>query len=65
MMAVWSLFGLTDMMVINANKTLLVGIANVMAVVLFIIAGKVYWLDTMVMMTATILGGYFGAHYTR
>lgn len=39
--------------------------SNVTAVVLFIVAGKVYWLDTMVMMTATILGGYFGAHYTR
>lgn len=65
MMAVWSLFGLSDMMVINANKTLLVGIANVMAVVLFIIAGKVYWKDTTVMMIATILGGYFGAHYTK
>jgi uncharacterized membrane protein YfcA len=65
MMATWALFGLSDIMIINANKTLLVGIANVMAVVLFIIAGKVYWLHTCVMMTATILGGYFGAHYTK
>lgn len=65
MMATWALFGLSDIMVINANKTLLVGIANVMAVVLFILAGKVFWWHTGVMMAATILGGYFGAHYTK
>jgi uncharacterized membrane protein YfcA len=65
MMATWSLFGLSDIRVINANKTLLVGVANVMAVILFIGAGKVYWLHTSVMMAATILGGYFGALYAK
>jgi len=65
MMATWALFGLSDIRVINANKTLLVGVANLMAVVLFIAAGKVYWLQTGVMMAATMLGGYFGAHYTK
>ncbi|MNJ86409.1 hypothetical protein D3C87_39030 [compost metagenome] len=42
MMAVWSLFGLSDIKVINANKTLLVGAANGIAVILFIIAGKIW-----------------------
>lgn len=65
MMAVWALFGLSDILVINANKTLYVGIANGVAVILFIAAGMVYWPETCVMMTATILGGYFGAHYTK
>ncbi len=65
MMATWALFGLSDIRVINANKTLLVGIANVMAVVLFIVAGKVYWLQTGIMMAATIPGGYLGAHYAK
>jgi len=57
MMAVWALFGLSDIFVINANKTLYVGIANAVAVILFILAGKVYWPETCVMMIATILGG--------
>jgi hypothetical protein len=65
MMAVWALFGVSDIKVINANKTLFVGIANSIAVVLFIIAGKVAWLPTVIMMTATIAGGYLGAWYTR
>ncbi|WBV56725.1 sulfite exporter TauE/SafE family protein [Chryseobacterium daecheongense] len=65
MMAVWALFGLSDIKVINANKTLFTGIANAVAVVLFIFAGKVYWPETCTMMVATISGGYFGAHFTK
>ncbi|WP_261511399.1 sulfite exporter TauE/SafE family protein [Chryseobacterium paludis] len=65
MMAVWALFGLSDIKVINANKTLFTGIANAVAVILFIWAGKVYWPETCTMMMATILGGYFGAHFTK
>ncbi|WP_292011077.1 sulfite exporter TauE/SafE family protein [Chryseobacterium sp.] len=65
MMAVWSLFGLSDIKVINANKTLFTGLANAVAVIIFIVAGKVYWAETSTMMVATILGGYFGAHFTQ
>nr|WP_068891034.1 sulfite exporter TauE/SafE family protein [Pedobacter panaciterrae] len=65
MMAVWSLFGLSDIKVVNANKTLLVGVANTIAVILFILAGKIWWPETICMMAGTISGGYFGARYTR
>jgi uncharacterized membrane protein YfcA len=65
MMAVWSLFGLSDIKVINANKSLFVAIANAIAVILFIAAGKVAWPQTCVMMVATVCGGYFGAKYTK
>lgn len=65
MMAVWSLFGLTDIKVINANKALFVGVANFIAVILFVIAGKVAWPETCTMLVATICGGYFGAKYTK
>ncbi|PQA55123.1 sulfite exporter TauE/SafE family protein [Siphonobacter curvatus] len=65
MMAVWSLFGLSDIKVINANKTLFVSIANAIAVLLFIMAGKVYWLPTSIMLVATSAGGYWGALYTK
>jgi uncharacterized membrane protein YfcA len=43
MMAVWALFGLSDIKIINANKTLFTGIANAAAVILFISADKIYW----------------------
>lgn len=65
MMSVWTLFGLSDIKVINANKTLFVGIANSIAVIVFIIAGKIYWYQTLVTMVATIAGGYFGAGYAK
>jgi len=65
MMACWSLFGLSDIKVINANKTLLVGVANSIAVLLFVLAGKVWWKETCLMMAGTILGGYFCARYVR
>jgi uncharacterized membrane protein YfcA len=61
MLAIWTLFGLTDIRMVNANKNMLVGSANAMAVIIFIIAGKVYWPQTLVMMIATIIGGYSGS----
>lgn len=65
MMAFWMLCGLSDIRMVNANKTLFVGIANSIAVVLFICYGKVVWLPTCVMMVATVIGGYSGAVLTR
>ena len=65
MLAVWSVFGLTDIRHMNANRTMLVALANTIAVVLFIVAGKVAWLQTCWMLGGTILGGYYGARLTR
>ena len=65
MLAVWSIFGLTDIRRMNANRTILVTLANTIAVVLFIAAGKVAWLQTCWMLAGTILGGYYGARLTR
>lgn len=62
MMAVWTLFGLSDIKMINANKTLFVGIANAIAVALFIYAGKIAWTQTGFMLLGTVTGGYWGAH---
>jgi len=33
--------------------------------VCFVLAGKVWWPQTLVMMAAAIAGGYIGAHMTR
>jgi uncharacterized protein len=64
-MAIWSLFYTLSINSMNAAKTFLVGSMNATAVVCFIIAGKVWWPQALVMMAAAVLGGYFGAHFTR
>jgi uncharacterized protein len=65
MMAVWSVFGVTDVRAMNAAKTLLVGSLNTIAVVIFVAAGKVYWPQAVTMMVAAIVGGYAGARVGR
>lgn len=65
MLSAWALFGLTDLKMMNATKTLLAGALNGVAVALFIPAGKVWWPQTLVMMAGALLGGYLGAHAAR
>lgn len=65
MMAVWQIFGLTDIRVINANKTYFVFMSNIIAVAIFVFAKKVVWPQTMVMMVTTVIGGYLGTHYAK
>ena len=63
MMATWTLFGITNMLMMNANRTLLGAAANAVAVVLFIAAHKIWWPQTLVMLIGTVIGGYAGAHW--
>jgi len=65
MLAVWSLFGLKDIHVMNANKTLLGGSINAVAVVLFVIARKIWWPQTLVMLVAGVIGSYAGARTAK
>jgi uncharacterized protein len=65
MIATWSLFGVTDLRAMNAAKALLVGSLNAVAVAVFIIAGKVFWTQALVMAAAAIAGGYLGARVGR
>jgi len=65
MLALFSLLGLTDIRSMNALKTLLGGSMNAVAVVCFVIAGKVWWPQTLVMLVGSVAGGYIGAHYSR
>ena len=65
MLAVWSLLGAYDIHALNANRTLLGGSMNCAAVVLFIIAGKVWWLQTVVILIGSVTGGYLGARFAR
>ena len=65
MMAVWSVLGELDIRAMSAARTLLVSVANAVAVVCFAAAGPVHWPETAVMLVAAILGGYFGARLAR
>ncbi len=64
-LATWSLLGMSDLKAMNAAKTLLVGATNAVAVVCFIVAAKVWWPQTCVMLAAAVLGGYGGARFAR
>jgi uncharacterized membrane protein YfcA len=64
-LAVWSLLGMTDIRAMNATKTLVVGATNAVAVVCFILAGKIWWPQTTVMLVAAVVGGYGGARFAR
>ena len=65
MLATWTVFGLTDIHVMNANRTLMGAAANSVAALLFIVARKIWWPQTLVMLVAAILGGYIGARTAR
>ena len=65
MLALYGLFGLTDLNAMNAAKTLLAGTMNAAAVVCFVLAGKVWWPQTLIMLVAAVLGGYAGARIAR
>jgi uncharacterized membrane protein YfcA len=61
MLATWTVFGLTDIHVMNANRTIMGAAANSIAAVLFIFAHKIWWPQTLVMLLFCSIGGYLGA----
>jgi uncharacterized membrane protein YfcA len=65
MLATWSVFGLTDIHVMNANRTVLGSAMNAIAVVLFVVARKIWWPQALTMLVAAVIGGYVGARYAK
>ena len=65
MLATWTVFGLSDIHVMNANRTVMGAAANIVAVVLFAIARKIWWPQTIVMLIGTAIGGYYGARMVK
>lgn len=65
MMTVWSLLGNVDIKAMSAGRTVLVSAANAVAVLCFAIVGPVWWPETLVMLVAAVIGGYFGAVLAR
>jgi uncharacterized membrane protein YfcA len=65
MLAVWTLAGMRDIHAMNGGRTLLGGVMNAAAVVCFIIARKIWWLQTALMLVAAVTGGYAGARLAK
>jgi uncharacterized protein len=66
MTAVWGLLDAErDVKSLNAPRMLLVSTANVMAVVIFIVARAVVWHHAVAMLVGSTLGGYAGASLGR
>ena len=65
MLAALGLIGLTDLHQMNGLKNVLAVCINGVAAIYFSLAHAVAWGDVLVMMTGTIIGGYFGARLAR
>src|SRR5215467_902081 len=65
MLAVWSMAGLRDVHAMNAGRTLLGGVMNAAAVICFVIAGKVWWIQAALLLVAAVVGGYAGARLAK
>ncbi|WP_194152320.1 sulfite exporter TauE/SafE family protein [Muricoccus nepalensis] len=65
MMATWGLLGDIDIKAMSALRTVLVSVANLVAVACFVVAGSVHWPETLVMLVSAIVGGYAGARLAR
>ena len=65
MLASFALFGLENIHSMNGLKSLLNGTMNGVAVICFVLAGKVAWVPALTMLGAAMVGGYAGARVSR
>jgi len=62
MLATFNLMGFSNMVQMNALKTLLATMINGAAVIVFTVTSQVVWHIAIVMLIGGSIGGYFGAH---
>ncbi len=60
-----AMLGMRDIHAMGAIRTLLAAAINAAAVVIFIAADAVLWPQCIVMITGSLAGGWFGAHYAQ
>jgi hypothetical protein len=65
MLAMLSLAGMTDIHAMNGIKTLLASTANLVAIGVFIWAGRIVWPQALLMAVGATAGGYAGAYFAR
>ena len=64
-LAMLALLGMDEIHTMNALKALLTTVSNGVAMLLFVFSHAVYWPETILMLVASMLGGYFGAHFAQ
>ncbi|HLI64323.1 MAG TPA: sulfite exporter TauE/SafE family protein [Terriglobales bacterium] len=64
-LAMLALLGMDYIHAMNALKTWLTTVSNGVAMVLFVVSHAVYWPEAIVMIAASMLGGYFGAYFAQ
>jgi hypothetical protein len=65
LLAMFAAAGMTSMLLMNGLKNWISFVISLISVVAFALAGKVLWLEAVVMMLAATLGGYQGAALSR
>ncbi len=65
MLAIMSLRGMENIHQMNGIKTVLAVVINGLAVAIFVIAQKVYWLPCLILLAGAVLGGYGGAYLAQ
>ena len=65
MLATLGLMGMEDIHEMNAIKNTLATCINGVAVVTFMVAGAIFWINALTMVVGAIIGGYGGAYYAR
>lgn len=65
MIASLAIAGRTQVVEINAIKSLLSSVIYSVATLTFVVAGAVHWPALLIMLTGTIAGGYFGGRLAR
>jgi len=64
-LALLALIGVKNIHVMNGMKTLIVSVANAVALVTFIVARAIFWPHAVLMAVGAAAGGYGGAHYAQ
>ncbi len=65
LLSAFRLYGFTDIHGMNGIKSIIASSLNAIAALIFIVAHRVDWLPTLVMMAAAIAGGYIGPAIAR
>ena len=64
-MSVLALFGVEEMHALNAMKVVSVTLANLCAIITFVLRGAVVWHYCLISMVAAAIGGYAGARWAK
>ncbi|WP_298426528.1 sulfite exporter TauE/SafE family protein [Rhodoblastus sp.] len=62
MLAALTLYGLKDIVLMNSLKMLLATLMNATATGVFLLSGRIHWLEGLILSVGSVAGGFVGAH---